>query len=69
MASRSYVLRVNDPPALYRYGFFPRSFSYKKDAVAMAKLVIEQGASMARVECPGGGELDFRPEPKKKGGK
>lgn len=62
---KSYQVCVLDPPAMYARDYFPRSFHYKKEAIACAKLVVSQGASMARVECPNGGEIDFRPERKK----
>jgi hypothetical protein len=65
MASAVYTVRVNDIPPCYKFGYFPRKFAYKKDAIECAKRAVEAGASMARVECPGGGELDFRPNPKK----
>lgn len=61
--AKTYKVLVNDVPANYACGYFPRSFHYKKEAIAAAKLAISHGASMARVECPGGGELDFRPSP------
>jgi len=63
----TYTVRVNDPPAIYSKEYFPRHYRYKKDAVKCAKIAVEHGASLARVECPGGGELDFRPEEKKNG--
>lgn len=62
MASSSYVVRVNDVPAIYKRGHFPRKFAHKAKAIMAAKEAIALGASMARVECPGGGELDFRPD-------
>lgn len=59
-----YVVRVNDPPSIYRAGYFPRKFKYKREAINVAQEAIDLGASFARVECPNGGELDFRPQPK-----
>lgn len=47
----------------YPTGYFPRKFKYKRDAITAAKDAVRKGATMARVECPGGGELDYRPEP------
>lgn len=58
----SYVVRVNDPPAVYKPGYFPRAFHLKKEAELAAQMAIRRGASMARVECPDGAEIDFRPE-------
>jgi hypothetical protein len=55
-----YVVRANDVPSQYQSNYFPRSFHYKKDAIACAKAVVVAGATMARIECPNGGELDFR---------
>ena len=58
-----YTVQVNgDVSHVYGAGFFPRKYHYKKDAIAVAKQAIRNGAAMARVECPNGGELDFRPE-------
>lgn len=57
-----YVVRVNDAPPIYPARYFPRKFRYKKEAVACAQAAIEAGATMARVECPNGGELDYRPK-------
>jgi hypothetical protein len=59
-----YEVKVNDIPSIYQRGYFPRKFHYKKDAIACAKEAIGNGASMARVECPNGAELNFRPEKK-----
>jgi transcription antitermination factor NusG len=56
-----YTVRVNDVPSIYPVGYFPRKYRYKKEAVNAAETVVAMGARMARVECPGGGELDFRP--------
>lgn len=61
---QSYVVQVNDPPKYFAPGYFPRKFKYKKDAIAIAELAVERGATMARVECPNGGEIDFRPNPR-----
>jgi hypothetical protein len=55
-----YTVQVNDPPPLYGIGYFPRKFRYKKKAIECAKAAIANGATMARVECPGGGEIDYR---------
>ncbi len=57
-----YVVQVNDPPKDFRHGFFPRKVRYLKDAKALAQEAVDKGASMARVECPKGGEIDFRPK-------
>lgn len=59
--ARSYVVQVNDPPPEYPPGYFPRKFRYQKDAHQCAKLAVERGATMARVEYPNGGEYDYRP--------
>lgn len=59
-----YVLQVNDVPAKYAPRYFPRSFRYLKDAKVAAKVVIAEGATMARIEYPNGGELDFYPKRK-----
>lgn len=58
---KCYVVQVNDAPAIYQSNYFPRSFRYKQDAIACAKIAVQNGATMARVECPNGGELDFKP--------
>lgn len=55
-----YVVHVNNPPALYKPGYFPRSFKLKRDAIDCVLNAINCGASMGRVECPDGAELDFR---------
>jgi hypothetical protein len=60
-----YIVQVNDAPPIYRAGYFPRRFKSKAEAVRCAKAAIVAGATMARVECPNGGELDFRPSIKK----
>jgi hypothetical protein len=57
---KTYTVQVNNPPKLYKSGFFPRKYTYKSHAVAAAKAAVAAGATMARVECPNGGELDFR---------
>lgn len=57
-----YTVLVNDVPACYKAGHFPRRFARKVDAVNAAREAVANGASMARVEFPGSGELDFRPE-------
>src|SRR5262245_14808951 len=61
---KSYVVRVNDVPPVYPANYFlhGRKFRYKRDAITCAKEAIAHGATMARVECPNGGELDFRPQ-------
>lgn len=62
-----YVVRVNSTHRLdgvYGVGYFPRKFQYKKEAIRCAQEAVKNGATMARVECPNGGELDFRPEKK-----
>lgn len=56
-----YRVLVNDVPYDYPKDYFPRKFRYKKDAVKSAEEAIRKGATLARVECPNGGELDFRP--------
>lgn len=66
--ARYYLVLVNDVPAFYKPGHFPRKFRYKKDAVEAAKTAVANGASMARVECPGMGEIDFHPEKSRKEG-
>lgn len=55
----NYIVQVNDAPPIYAKGYFPRKYKYKKEAIACAKLAVQNGASKARVECPNGGELDF----------
>ncbi len=57
-----YTVQVNDAPPCYKYGYFPRKYKYKMNAIAAAQAAIDAGATMARVEFPGGGELDFRPK-------
>ena len=64
-----YTVQVNDPPSYYKPHFFPRKLRYEKDAKALAQEAVDLGASMARVEYPDGGELDFRPKPKLRSGK
>lgn len=61
-----YVVQVNDAPPVYNLNYFPRKFRYKWEAIDCAKRAIAAGATMARVECPNGGELDFRPEKQSK---
>lgn len=61
-----YVLQVNDIPKHYKPGYFPRKFRLLKDAKKAAEEVIREGATMARIECPNGGELDYRPSTTKK---
>ena len=56
-----FVVRVNDPPACYKPGHFPRKFGTEKGAVAAAKEAVNAGASKARVDFPDMGELDFYP--------
>lgn len=63
---KTYTVRVNDVPAIYASNYFPRQFNYKKDAIDCAKKAIEAGATMARVEFPKMGELDFYPPKKSK---
>ena len=63
--NKVYTVQVNDVPALYPVGYFPRKFKYKEDAIACAKDAVKHGATMARVEFPDMGKLDFRPEVKK----
>lgn len=57
-----YTVRVNDRPPEYPPGYFPRKFRYKAEAIKCAKLAIQRGATMARVEFPKMGELDFYPD-------
>lgn len=57
-----YKVLANDVPKTYPPGYFPREYHYQKEAIAAAKMVVRRGASMARVECPDGSELDFRKE-------
>lgn len=59
-----YTVQVNDAPSIYKSGYFPRNFKVKSDAIRCAKSAVAAGASLARVECPNGGELDFRPSSK-----
>jgi hypothetical protein len=60
-----YTLRVVNPPATFKQGYFPRKYIYKQEAIDMAKRVVEAGASMARIEISSSGaEMDFYP-PKK----
>lgn len=59
-----YVVKVDGVPPCYKPRHFPRRFRYKKEAIAAAKEAVAAGAAMARVECPNGGELDFRPDKK-----
>lgn len=62
MNPKMYTVQVNDVPAVYPARYFPRQYRYKKEAIAAAQNAVNAGASMARVECPNGGELDYRPE-------
>lgn len=65
-----YTVLVNDVPAHYKPGHFPRKFRRLAEAKLAAQEAVRLGASMARVECPNGGEIDYRPQPQpKKGGK
>lgn len=68
MARKPYVVRINgDLSHIYGEGYFPRKVHYKREAIALAKRAVEipqagqYGATMARVEFPDGGELDFYP--------
>lgn len=57
-----YTVRVNDVPAVYQSGYFPRKFKYKTEAVRCAETAVELGATFARVECEEDGtEIDVRP--------
>ena len=56
-----YTVQVNDPPACYKRGHFPRKFKLLKDAKLAAKGAVDAGASFARIEFPNGVEVDFRP--------
>ena len=58
-----FVVHVNNAPAFYKPGHFPRKFGTKKGAIEAAEAAVAMGTSFARVEFPGGGELDFRPKP------
>lgn len=67
MAKKMYVVRVNAPEGIvrtwdYPTGYFPRKTYYLKDAKEIAQTAIKKGATMARIEYPEGGELDFRPQ-------
>lgn len=59
-----YTVLVNDPPAIYKRGYFPRKVRHKAEAIALAKAAVAAGATMARVQFPKMGELDFRPPAK-----
>lgn len=58
--SKFYTVQVNDVPACYKTGWFPRKFKYEKDAINCAKTAVANGATMARVEYPNGAERDYR---------
>ena len=58
---REYTVQVNDVPLVYPTGYFPRKFRYKNEAITCATEAISFGATLSRVECPNGSELDFRP--------
>jgi hypothetical protein len=60
-----YNVLVNDPPSIYKPGWFPRKYRYRRDAEKAAQAAVDAGASFARVEFPDGAELDFRPKIKK----
>lgn len=57
-----HTVHVNDVPPFYSPHYFPRQFRSLKAAIECAKRAVEVGATMARVEIHGGGELDYRPE-------
>lgn len=61
MHHKYYVVRVNDPPAIYKPGYFPREFGVKRHAIEAAQQAIRNGATLARVEFPNGGGIEFRP--------
>lgn len=58
-----YTVRISGKVQYFPPGYFPRKFHFKASAIRIAKQAIEHGASMARVEFPNMGELDFRPLP------
>lgn len=66
---KRYRVCVNDVPIVYGPNYFPRNFRLKREALDCAQRAVDEGASMARVEFPDGGELDFYPKPPPKGTK
>jgi hypothetical protein len=65
-SNRKYKVHVNDVPASYPIGYFPRGFHYQKDAIKAAETAVQRGATFVRVEYPDGAERDFRPVKEKK---
>lgn len=61
MSTRYYILQVNDPPLQYPARYFPRKYATKQQALEAGRVVVTQGATLARIECPNGGEVDIRP--------
>lgn len=64
---KPYIVRANAPLGIvptwdYPAGYFPRKFYYLKEAKECAQTAVDRGATLARVEYPNGGELDFRPK-------
>lgn len=55
-----YNVCVNDVPSHYGTRYFPRKIKYLRDAKRLAREVLQEGASLVRIEYPNGGELDLR---------